>query len=65
VTIFLAFAADDHFFLILLQINDDFGNRIATGTLIIKPDVQRITETGVVFTDGSFVEADVILLATG
>ena len=35
------------------------------GDLIAKPDVQEITETGVIFKDGSFVELDLIILATG
>lgn len=35
------------------------------GDLIAKPDVEEITETGVIFKDGSFVELDLIILATG
>jgi cation diffusion facilitator CzcD-associated flavoprotein CzcO len=35
------------------------------GDLIAKPDIQEITETGVIFKDGSSVELDQIVLATG
>ena len=34
-------------------VNDDLGNRIACGSVKIKADVKRITETGVEFVDGS------------
>ena len=35
-------------------VNDDIGNRLACGTLQIKNDIKRFTETGVEFVDGSF-----------
>jgi amino acid transporter len=35
------------------------------GDLIAKPDVERLTEHGVVFTDGSTEQLDLVLLATG
>ena len=35
------------------------------GDLIAKPDVQEITETGVIFKDGTSAELDQIILATG
>lgn len=38
---------------------------LAHGDLIAKPDVSRITESGVEFTDGSHEDIDHIILATG
>ena len=35
------------------------------GDLIAKPDIQEFTETGVIFKDGSKVDLDVVVLATG
>ena len=46
--------------------NDDLANRLASGTLIVKPDIKRFNENSVEFVDGSVVgDVDVILLATG
>ncbi|MFT4009339.1 MAG: amino acid permease [Nocardioidaceae bacterium] len=38
---------------------------LAHGDLVAKPDVDHLTPTGAVFTDGSSVEVDEVLLATG
>ena len=38
---------------------------LAHGDLVARPDVARLTETGVVFTDGTEAEVDEIVLATG
>ena len=47
-------------------LNDDLPNRIACGTIIVKPDIARLTTTGVEFVDGSSVDdVDVVILATG
>jgi dimethylaniline monooxygenase (N-oxide forming) len=48
------------------MVNDRLPNVIASGTVVIKPNVQRITETAVEFDDGSVVnDVDVIIYATG
>ena len=45
---------------------DEMANRIASGTIIIKPDVKRFTKNGVEFVDGSKVDdLDVVIMATG
>lgn len=47
-------------------INDDLANRIASGTVIVRPNISRFTENGVVFADGEQVDdVDVVILATG
>ena len=48
------------------MVNDELPNRIACGTIKIKPDVKKFGPTFVEFTDGS-VEEDVdnVILATG
>ncbi|CAB5239859.1 unannotated protein [freshwater metagenome] len=38
---------------------------LAHGDLIAKPDVQELTQSGVIFTDGSYEDIDRIILATG
>nr|KAG5706617.1 hypothetical protein BaRGS_005687 [Batillaria attramentaria] len=48
------------------MVNDDLGNRIACGSVKVKADVKRFTETGVEFEDGTFEDnIDLVLLATG
>lgn len=48
------------------MVNDDLPNRIASGTVKIKPDIKRIGPTSVEFTDGSVEDdIDAIILATG
>ncbi|KAK3602192.1 hypothetical protein CHS0354_004708 [Potamilus streckersoni] len=48
------------------MVNDDLPNRIACGSIQIRPDVKEFTETGVNFDDGTFEEnIDVVVLATG
>lgn len=47
-------------------INDDIPNRIASGTIIVKPNIKRFLENGVVFADGTVEEdIDIVVLATG
>ena len=48
------------------MINDDIPLGIATGSLIVKSNVKRLTKTGVEFEDGSFEDnVDVVIYATG
>jgi len=47
-------------------VSDDLPNRIIAGSVVVKPDIERLTKTGVIFQDGSEVEnIDVIVTATG
>lgn len=47
-------------------VNDELPNRIACGTVRIKPNIREFTENGVIFEDGSEVnDVDQVLLATG
>ena len=47
-------------------VNDDLPNAIAAGTVIVKSNVRRLTETAVEFDDGSVVDnIDVVIYATG
>ncbi|KJH49513.1 Flavin-binding monooxygenase-like protein [Dictyocaulus viviparus] len=47
-------------------VNDELPNRIASGTLRIKPNIREFTTKGVIFEDGSEVDdVDEVLLATG
>ena len=57
---------DHRFFELPGSVNDDLPNRIASGAVIIKPGIARLTATGVQFVDGSSVDdVDVVILATG
>ncbi|XP_048738339.2 flavin-containing monooxygenase 5-like [Ostrea edulis] len=48
------------------SLNDDLPLRLASGTVKLKPNIRRFTETGVEFDDGSCLEnVDVVILATG
>ncbi|CAD5120537.1 DgyrCDS9103 [Dimorphilus gyrociliatus] len=47
------------------MVNDDLANRLICGSVIIKPDIEEIQENGLKFEDGTVVEADVIIMATG
>ncbi len=46
-------------------ISDDLLSRVAHGAITPKPNLARLTPDGVVFTDGSAVEADVVVYCTG
>ena len=49
-----------------LQKNDECVDRIIAGTLQVKPfGIERLEEDAVVFSDGSRVEADVVMCCTG
>lgn len=48
------------------MVNDDLPNALCAGTISIKPNVRRLTETGVEFEDGSVADnIDVVLYGTG
>ncbi|KAE9547610.1 hypothetical protein FO519_009180 [Halicephalobus sp. NKZ332] len=47
-------------------VNDEIPNRIANGTLKIKPNIKGFTEEGIIFEDGSVVDhVDEVVLSTG
>ncbi|KAK3737536.1 hypothetical protein QZH41_010638, partial [Actinostola sp. cb2023] len=47
-------------------INDDLPNRIMNGTIVVKPNVDHFTESGVVFEDGTTVDKlDAVIFCTG
>jgi dimethylaniline monooxygenase (N-oxide forming) len=47
-------------------INDDLPNRIINGTIIIKPNIDHFTKSGVVFNDGTSVsDLDAVIFCTG
>jgi len=49
-----------------ITVLDELPNRIVSGSVIVKPNIKKITKTGVVFEDGSVEEnIDVIIYATG
>ena len=46
--------------------NDDLPNRIVCGSVIVKPNVKRLTKTGVEFEDGTCEDnIDAVIYATG
>jgi dimethylaniline monooxygenase (N-oxide forming) len=46
-------------------VSDDLLSRVAHGEIAPKPNIARLTERTVVFTDGSEVEADIVVYCTG
>jgi cation diffusion facilitator CzcD-associated flavoprotein CzcO len=46
-------------------VSDDILSRIAHGEVMPKPNIARLTERTVVFTDGTEVEADIVVYCTG
>lgn len=49
-----------------VTISDDLPNRIILGTINMKTDVERFTENGAVFVDGTeLTDIDVVILGTG
>ncbi|KAE9547032.1 hypothetical protein FO519_009755 [Halicephalobus sp. NKZ332] len=47
-------------------VNDEFPNRLANGTLKVKPNIKEFTEEGIIFEDGSVVDhVDEVVLSTG
>ena len=48
------------------MVNDDLPNRIACGSVIIKPNIKRFTKTGVEFDNGTFEDnIDIVVMGTG
>ncbi|XP_063796080.1 flavin-containing monooxygenase 3-like isoform X1 [Pseudophryne corroboree] len=46
--------------------NDDLAASITCGTVVVRPNIKRFTETAAVFEDGSLMEnVDVVIFATG
>lgn len=47
-------------------INDELPNRIACGTIVMKPNIRRFTPNGIVFEDNTTLDnVDVVVLSTG
>jgi dimethylaniline monooxygenase (N-oxide forming) len=48
------------------MVNDEMPNRLASGTLNVRPDIKTFTENGIIFDDGTKEEnIDIVVLATG
>ena len=48
------------------MVNDELPNRLASGTLKLKPNIKHFTENGVAFEDGTTEnDIDVVMFATG
>ncbi|KAI1716036.1 flavin-binding monooxygenase-like domain-containing protein [Ditylenchus destructor] len=49
-----------------LTVNDELPNRIISGTVVVKPNILKFSETGVIFDDGTTVQnVDTVIFATG
>ncbi|KFQ82813.1 Dimethylaniline monooxygenase [N-oxide-forming] 5, partial [Phoenicopterus ruber ruber] len=46
-------------------VNDDLPNRIISGRVLVKPNVQEFTETSAIFEDGTREDIDAVVFATG
>ncbi|XP_029818121.1 dimethylaniline monooxygenase [N-oxide-forming] 5 isoform X1 [Manacus vitellinus] len=46
-------------------VNDDLPNRIISGRVRVKPNIQEFTETSVIFEDGTKEDIDAVVFATG
>ncbi|PKK27219.1 flavin-containing monooxygenase 5 isoform X1 [Columba livia] len=46
-------------------VNDDLPNRIISGRVLVKPNVQEFTETSAIFEDGTKEDIDTVVFATG
>ncbi|NXX17214.1 FMO5 monooxygenase, partial [Podargus strigoides] len=46
-------------------VNDDLPNRIISGRVLVKPNIQEFTETSAVFEDGTRENIDAVVFATG
>uniref|UniRef100_A0A803V8W2 Flavin-containing monooxygenase 5 n=1 Tax=Ficedula albicollis TaxID=59894 RepID=A0A803V8W2_FICAL len=46
-------------------VNDDLPNRIISGRVRVKPNVQEFTETSAIFEDGTKEDIDAVVFATG
>uniref|UniRef100_A0A183BS14 Flavin-containing monooxygenase n=1 Tax=Globodera pallida TaxID=36090 RepID=A0A183BS14_GLOPA len=49
-----------------VTVNDELPNRIASGTMVVKPNIQKLAEKEVTFDDGTTVNGvDTVIFATG
>ncbi|XP_065505124.1 flavin-containing monooxygenase 5-like [Caloenas nicobarica] len=48
-----------------LTINDDLPNRIISGRVLVKPNIQEFTEISAIFEDGTREDIDAVVFATG
>ncbi|XP_071666363.1 flavin-containing monooxygenase 5-like [Patagioenas fasciata] len=48
-----------------LTVNDDLPNRIISGRVLVKPNIQEFTETSAIFEDGTKEDIDTVVFATG
>ncbi|NWT73298.1 FMO5 monooxygenase, partial [Prunella himalayana] len=46
-------------------VNDDLPNRIISGRVRVKPNIQQFTETSAIFEDGTREDIDAVVFATG
>ncbi|NXV92770.1 FMO5 monooxygenase, partial [Calonectris borealis] len=46
-------------------ISDDLPNRIISGRVLVKPNIQEFTETSAIFEDGTREDIDAVVFATG
>ncbi|NXT86496.1 FMO5 monooxygenase, partial [Anhinga rufa] len=46
-------------------VSDDLPNRIISGKVLMKPNIQEFTETSAIFDDGTREEIDAVVFATG
>ncbi|OPJ77136.1 dimethylaniline monooxygenase [N-oxide-forming] 5-like [Patagioenas fasciata monilis] len=46
-------------------VNDDLPNRIISGRVLVKPNIQEFTETSAIFEDGTKEDIDTVVFATG
>ncbi|NXT40745.1 FMO5 monooxygenase, partial [Pelecanoides urinatrix] len=46
-------------------VSDDLPNRIISGTVLVKPNIQEFTETSAIFEDGTREDIDAVVFATG
>ncbi|NWV16331.1 FMO5 monooxygenase, partial [Origma solitaria] len=46
-------------------VNDDLPNRIISGRVRVKPNIQEFTETSAIFEDGTKEDVDAVVFATG
>ncbi|KAF1462215.1 Dimethylaniline monooxygenase [N-oxide-forming] 5, partial [Spheniscus demersus] len=46
-------------------VNDDLPNCIISGSVLVKPNIQKFTETSAIFSDGTREDIDAVVFATG
>ncbi|CAD5234566.1 unnamed protein product [Bursaphelenchus xylophilus] len=49
-----------------VTVNDELPNRLISGTVVIKPNISKFTERGIIFDDDTVIEeVDIVVFATG